>query len=289
VTEFLPAIMFGVFTVLIMLGYPVMLERSGLAEDLLETMALVFGRLPGGIAISVVVVGILLAATTAIVGATVTMMGGVTSAPRIPRARLTGLEPPCNSPAVARSFRTSRRLVRVLRELARKIDAIQEPFGRAVSWLTTLMVAVVFTDVVMRYTLNRTYVFTQELEWYLFGIVYLLAAGYTMLHDEHVRVDIVYSKMSPTRKAWVDFILLLVFFFPSCLLVVYTSWPFVRNSWSVWESSPDPGGIPARWALKSVIIIGFVILMIQGVSELIKRFYVARGWEQPAGRVKEIL
>lgn len=176
----------------------------------------------------------------------------------------------------------------MLRALARTIDAIQEPFGRAVSWLTTLMVAVVFADVIMRYTLSRTYVFTQELEWYLFGIVYLLAAGYTMLHDEHVRVDIVYSKLSPRRKAWLDFILLLVFFFPSCLLVVYTSWPFVRNSWSVWESSPDPGGIPARWALKSVIIIGFVILMIQGVSELIKRFYVARGWEQPASRARQI-
>lgn len=176
----------------------------------------------------------------------------------------------------------------MLRELARKIDAIQEPFGRAVSWLTTLMVAVVFADVIMRYTLSRTYVFTQELEWYLFGAVYLLAAGYTLLHDEHVRVDIVYSKLPPRRKAWFDFILFLVFFFPSCLLVVYTSWPFVRNSWSVWESSPDPGGIPARWALKSVIIIGFVILMIQGVSELIKRFYVARGWEQPASRAKQI-
>lgn len=176
----------------------------------------------------------------------------------------------------------------MLRELARKIDAIQEPFGRAVSWLTTLMVAVVFADVIMRYTLSRTYVFTQELEWYLFGAVYLLAAGYTLLHDEHVRVDILYSRLPPKRRAWFDFILLLVFFFPSCLLVVYTSWPFVRNSWSVWESSPDPGGIPARWALKSVIIIGFVILMIQGVSELIKRFYVARGWEQPASRAKQI-
>jgi TRAP-type mannitol/chloroaromatic compound transport system permease small subunit len=176
----------------------------------------------------------------------------------------------------------------VLRELARKIDALQEPFGRGVSWLTVLMVAVVFADVVMRYTINRTYVFTQELEWYLFGIVYLLAAGYTMLHDEHVRVDIVYSKLSPTRKAWLDFVLLLVFFFPSCFLVIYTSWPFVKGAWHVWEGSPDPGGIPARWALKTVIIIGFVILAIQGLSELIKRFYVARGWERPAGQVKEI-
>jgi len=175
----------------------------------------------------------------------------------------------------------------LLRELARRIDAIQEGFGRAVSWLTVLMVAVVFGDVLMRYTMRRTYVFTQELEWYLFGAVYLLAAGYTLLHDEHVRVDIVYSKLSPTRKAWLDFILLLVFFFPSCLLIVYTSWPFVRNSWAVWESSPDPGGIPARWALKSVIIIGFVVLMLQGLSELIKRFHIARGWEPPARQAKE--
>ena len=150
------------------------------------------------------------------------------------------------------------------------------------------MVAVVFGDVVMRYTLRMTYVFTQELEWYLFGIIYLLAAGYTMLHDEHVRVDIVYSRLSPTRKAWIDFVLLLLFFFPSCLLVIYTSWPFVRNAWLVWEGSPDPGGIPARWALKSVIIIGFVILMLQGVSELIKRFYVARGWERPSKQASEI-
>lgn len=168
-----------------------------------------------------------------------------------------------------------------LREMARKIDAVQEQFGRGVSWLTVLMVAIVFGDVVSRYTFNKTYVFTQELEWYLFGIIYLLAAGYTLLHDEHVRVDIVYSRLTPRRKAWLDLILLFVFFFPSCLLVIYTSWPFVVNSWAVWEGSPDPGGIPARWALKSFIIVGFVILMVQGVSEAIKRYYVARGWEAP--------
>ena len=175
-----------------------------------------------------------------------------------------------------------------MRELARRIDRFQERFGRGVSWLSLGMVLVVFGDVIFRYLFRITSGATQELEWYLFGIVYLLAAGYTMLHDEHVRVDIIYSKLSPRRKAWFDFVLLLVFFFPSCLMVIYTSWPFVRNAWSVWESSPDPGGIPARWALKSVIIIGFVILMIQGLSELIKRFYVARGWEQPASQVKEV-
>lgn len=175
-----------------------------------------------------------------------------------------------------------------LRRLARRIDAWQDAFGRALSWLMLVMVLVVFSDVVLRYAFNLTSVFTQELEWYLFAITYLLGAGYVMLHDEHVRVDIVYSRLSPRRKARLDFILLFVFFFPSCLLIVYTTWPFFRNAYMVLEGSPDPGGIPARWALKSVIIIAFVILMIQGVSQAVKNFYVWRGWEEPVSRLKEI-
>ena len=85
------------------------------------------------------------------------------------------------------------------------------------------MVVVVFGDVVLRYVIGRTSVFTQEAEWYLFGIVYLMAAGYTMLWNEHVRVDILYSRWSPRRKATVDLILLVVMFFPSCLMIVYTT------------------------------------------------------------------
>ena len=176
----------------------------------------------------------------------------------------------------------------MLRELARKIDLFQERWGRGVSWLMFLMVVVVFGDVIFRYAFSRSWVFIQELEWHLFGIIYLLAAGYTLLHNEHVRVDIVYSRLSSRRKAWLDFILLFVFFFPSCFLVIYTTWPFVRNSFAVNEGSPDPGGIPARWALKSVIIIGFALLVLQGISQAIKCFYWAMGWEEPSERAKEI-
>jgi TRAP-type mannitol/chloroaromatic compound transport system permease small subunit len=169
-----------------------------------------------------------------------------------------------------------------MRELARSIDRFQEWFGRGVSWLSLAMVLVVFGDVIARYVFRTTSGAIQEAEWYLFGTLYLLAAGYTLLHDEHVRVDIVYSKLSPRRQAWVNFILFWVFFFPSVLLVIYTAWPFVRASWSVWEGSPDPGGLPLRWLLKSVIIVGFVLLGIQGVSEMIKSLYAAIGWETPA-------
>ena len=176
----------------------------------------------------------------------------------------------------------------MLRELARNIDAFQERLGNGVSWLMFGMVAVVFSDVVFRYLFNRSWVFIQELEWHLFGLVYLLAAGYTMLHDEHVRVDIWYSKQSPRKKAWVDFILLWIFFFPSCVLIIYTTWPFLKNSFAVNEGSPDPGGIPARWAIKSVIILGFALLILQGISQAIKNFYWAMGWEEREERVQEI-
>ena len=176
----------------------------------------------------------------------------------------------------------------MFRELARKIDAAQDALGRGLAWGMLLMVLVVFGDVLMRYVFKRTYVWTQELEWYLFAITYLMAGGYVMLWDEHVRVDIMYSRLSPRKRAWVDLILLFVFFFPSVLMVIYTTWPFFRNSLSVWEGSPDPGGIPARWALKSVIIIAFVVMAIQGFSQAVKNLYWAMGWEEPEHREKEI-
>src|SRR3989337_79075 len=99
-----------------------------------------------------------------------------------------------------------------MRQLARRIDAFQDRFGRAGSWLMLLMVLVVFMDVILRYAFNVSFVFTQELEWHLFGMVYLLAAGYTMLYDEHVLFDILYSRWPPRRKAWFGLILLLSFF-----------------------------------------------------------------------------
>jgi len=176
----------------------------------------------------------------------------------------------------------------MLRDLARRIDRAQDAFGRGLAWLVTAMVAVVFGDVVMRYTLRQTYVFTQELEWYLFSICYLMGGGYVLLWDDHVRVDILYSRLRPRTRAWLDFVLLFVFYFPSCLLVIITTWPFFRNALRVWEGSPDPGGIPARWALKAVIILAFGVMVIQGFSEAVKRFYVAMGWEEYRDLKKEV-
>lgn len=176
----------------------------------------------------------------------------------------------------------------MLRELAERIDTFQERFGHAVSWLTFGLVVVVFGDVIFRYLFNRSWVFVQELEWHLFSAIFLLAAGYVMLHDEHVRVDVLYSRLSPRQKAWVDFALILVMFFPACVMIVYTTWPFVKASFLVNEGSPDAGGIPARWVLKSIIIVGWLILALQAVSQAIKNFFWAMGWEDPPRPGREI-
>ena len=168
------------------------------------------------------------------------------------------------------------------------IDKFTDTTGTWVAWLNVPLVLAVAWEVASRYLFDAPTIWSFDVTYMLYGTIFMLGAAFALHKGAHIRTDFFFEKWSVRTRGTIDSVAYLVFFFPSCLMVVYTSWPFVRNSWSVWESSPDPGGIPARWALKSVIIIGFVILMIQGLSELIKRFYVARGWEQPASRVKEI-
>ena len=136
---------------------------------------------------------------------------------------------------------------------------------------------VVFVDVVMRYVFHTSFVFTQELEWHLFGFIFLLGAGYTLLYDGHVRVDIFYQRLSPSAKAWINLIGVLLFLIPGCVLIIATSWSFVVNSWAVMEGSPDPGGIPYRYVLKACIPVGFILVLLQGISLGIKSLFVIRG------------
>jgi TRAP-type mannitol/chloroaromatic compound transport system permease small subunit len=155
----------------------------------------------------------------------------------------------------------------VLKNVACWIDAINEWIGKAVvAWVTLGLVLVVFVDVVMRYLFNTSYVFTQELEWHLFGFIFLIGAGYTLLHDGHVRVDIIYQRYGTKGRAWTNLIGVILFLLPGCLMVVITSWKFMYNSWSIMEGSADPGGIPYRFLLKGTITLGFVLLTLQGIS-----------------------
>ena len=174
----------------------------------------------------------------------------------------------------------------VLKSIANFIDSFNDLIGRGVSWFTTLLVAVVFTDVMMRKILNTSFVFTQELEWHLFAFIFLMGAGYTLLYDGHVRVDIIYQRLSTKSQAWVNFICCFVFLFPGCFLIIYTSLDFVANSWAVMEGSPDPGGIPFRFILKACIPAGFILFALQGVSLMIKSLLTITGnADEDAGEV----
>ena len=169
----------------------------------------------------------------------------------------------------------------LVRALIRRIDVLNDWVGRAMSWLALLLVVVTTYDVVSRYLFRKSFVFIQELEWHLFAVLFLVAAGYTHLKGDHVRVDIFYARMSPRNRAWIDLVLGVLFLFPTCFLLIWTSIPFVVASVKVLEGSPDPGGIPGRFLLKAVIPLGFILIALQGFSETIKDLFRVLGKEVP--------
>lgn len=171
-----------------------------------------------------------------------------------------------------------------LRSACRKIDMVNEYVGRGVSWATLLLVLVTFTDVVMRYFFNTSYVFTQELEWHVFAFIFLMGAGYTLKIDGHVRVEVFYGRLGPRGKAWVNLIGVLFFLIPSSALFVKTGIPFMVKSFQVMEGSPDPGGIPFRFLLKGCIPVGYALILLQGISLGINSLLGVLGMNAEAGK-----
>ena len=127
-------------------------------------------------------------------------------------------------------------------------------------------------DVAMRYLFQAGSVALQELEWHLFALIFLLGAAYTLKHDEHVRVDVLYQAkwMTPRRRAMVNLFGCLFLLLPFCILMIVSSVPFVEQSYGWGEASPDPGGLPHRWLLKAMIPLGFVLLVLQGLALCIR-------------------
>ncbi|MGA0254265.1 MAG: TRAP transporter small permease subunit [Rhodothermales bacterium] len=167
-----------------------------------------------------------------------------------------------------------------LLRLADAIDRFQDRVGHVLYWLTLAMVVIGGYNAVVRYldkytgmTLSsNTYL---ELQWYLFAILFLVGAAYTLRHDAHVRVDILYTQLGPKGKAWINLLGTVLFLFPFCVLMLWVSWPAVMNSWEVMEMSPDPGGLP-RYPIKTVIPVAFLLVMVQGVSMPIRAVAVLR-------------
>ncbi len=146
------------------------------------------------------------------------------------------------------------------------------------AWLVVGLVLLVCYDVAMRYLFQSGSIALQELEWHLFALIFLLGAAYTLKHDEHVRVDLFYGnrRVSDRQRAWVNLLGSLLLLIPFCVLIIYTSIPFVENAWAMGEGSPDPGGLPYRFLIKAAIPAGFALLLIQGVAEVMRNILVLK-------------
>ncbi|MBN2791707.1 MAG: TRAP transporter small permease subunit [Desulfuromonadales bacterium] len=179
--------------------------------------------------------------------------------------------------------------MKVIHAIVRAIDRLNEWVGTATSWLSTLLVVVVCYDVFTRYFLRKSSVAVQELEWHIFAVLFLIAAAYTLKQDSHVRVDVFYTLMSPRGQAWINMLGGIIFLIPFCILILWTSKNFISMSWAVREISPDPGGLPYRYALKAMIPIGFSLILLQGIALTLRSFctVIGRPMEDSDQQVKE--
>ena len=157
-----------------------------------------------------------------------------------------------------------------LLSLSRFIDAINEKIGLAISWALLLAVLICSGNALVRYIFNSSSNAWLEIQWYLFGAIFLLASAYTLKRNEHVRIDVVVGRFSKRTQVWVDVFGFIFFLLPATLLILYFSIPFAYESIRNQEVSSNAGGL-IIWPAKTLIPVGFFLLTLQGISELIKR------------------
>lgn len=160
--------------------------------------------------------------------------------------------------------------------LARFIDALNKRIGRAVTWLILLAVLVSAINATVRKLFHVSSNAWLELQWYLFGAVFLLAAGYTLLRNEHVRVDVLATRFSRRTQLWIEIFGVVFFLFPMSFLIMWLGWPFFMDSFVNLEHSSNAGGL-IRWPAKFLIPVGFALLLLAGLSHLIKCIGCIRG------------
>ena len=167
-------------------------------------------------------------------------------------------------------------MMKLLLGLSRAIDAMNERIGTVADWLVLLSCLISAGNAFSRYAFNISSNAWLEIQWYMFGAVIMLGTSYTLKKNEHVRVDIVYSNVSTRKQIWIDLIGGVLFLLPATLILAYLSWPVFYNSWMLGEVSSNAGGL-VRWPIKIFLPIGFALLTLQGISELIKRVAMLTG------------
>ena len=167
-------------------------------------------------------------------------------------------------------------MMKLLLGLSRAIDELNERVGHLVYWLILIMVLVSAANASSRYALSIASNAWLELQWYMFSAVFLLCAGYTLRHNEHIRIDVVASRFSRRTQIWIDVFGLIFFLLPISVYMTWSSWPIFMNAWNSGEISASAGGL-IRWPARLLVPAGFFLLTLQGVSELIKRVATLMG------------
>ena len=166
--------------------------------------------------------------------------------------------------------------MKLLLRISQAIDALNQRLGYIADALVLLACVISAGNAFSRYAFGISSNAWLEIQWYMFGALVLLGASYTLKRNEHVRVDIVYSNISTRKQIWVDLIGGILFMLPATVILAYLSWPVFYNSWEIGEVSTNAGGL-VRWPIKIFLPIGFALLTLQGLSELIKRIAMLTG------------
>ena len=164
----------------------------------------------------------------------------------------------------------------LLLRISALIDAINERIGKAVYWLVLVAVLISAGNAIVRKVFNMSSNAFLELQWYLFAAIFLLCSGYTLLRNEHVRIDVITARLSPRAQAWIDVFGTLVFLLPMALLFIWLSWPVFVRTFTHNEISTNAGGL-VLWPARLLVPIGFALLAAQGFSELVKRIAFLAG------------
>jgi TRAP-type mannitol/chloroaromatic compound transport system permease small subunit len=157
-----------------------------------------------------------------------------------------------------------------MNKIIKYIEDFIEWTGRTASWLTLGMVLVTFLVVLFRYVFNTGWIALQESISFMHALVFLIGAAYTLKHNGHVRVDIIYQKLSPRGQAWIDLLGHVFILLPVMLFIFWISWDYIKISWEVLESSREAGGLPGVYLLKSSILLMSVLLIMQSIAHLLK-------------------
>lgn len=172
--------------------------------------------------------------------------------------------------------------MRALHGVARAVDALNEAIGVTVAWVALLMVLLEFVVVLMRYVFGIGSVKMQESIVYMHAIVFMVAAGYTLLHNGHVRCDVFYAAAPPRKKALIDLFGVLVFLLPTCVVILWVGWPYVAAAWAVREGSPEGSlGIPGVYLLKTVILVFAALVALQGLALAARSVLRLAGIDEP--------